>query len=272
MLDSIFRKLPPFKGKNRAARILFNQKIDSSNNVLINGKYSCKYLLPNLQENIGFEIFVNGIYEESTIRFLEKIIPQNGKFIDLGAIIGSIVFRLMKLRPDIDALAVEAAPWIFEYLNKNIALNSIDKAIPCNYALLDNDDVKMNFYSPKGQFGKGSLSPVFVAEPTQVTTRRVDTLIKEYSFDRPTTIKIDVEGFEYFVFKGAENLLRSADRPNIVFEFVDWAENAALGSVGDAQKYLIDIGYKLYILNDGSLSRLHKPLQSGSMNLFASNE
>ena len=92
MLDSLFRKLPTFKGKNKVARLLFKQQIKDLTDVSVNGKFFCKYLLPNLQENVGFDIFVNGIYEESTVRFLQKIIPPNGKLLDLGANIGCLLY------------------------------------------------------------------------------------------------------------------------------------------------------------------------------------
>jgi FkbM family methyltransferase len=37
-------------------------------------------------------------------------------------------------------------------------------------------------------------------------------------------IKIDVEGYEYTVFKGGKELLSQDDAPDIFLEFVDWAE------------------------------------------------
>jgi hypothetical protein len=45
-------------------------------------------------------------------------------------------------------------------------------------------------------------------------------------------------------------LLSREDAPDIVFEFVDWAEENAKGiTVGAAQKLLLDMGYRIYYFN-----------------------
>ena len=57
MIEKIFRNLPPFKGKFRLARLLLADQLHA-NNLLIDGKFDCKYYVPNLKENIGFELFI----------------------------------------------------------------------------------------------------------------------------------------------------------------------------------------------------------------------
>jgi hypothetical protein len=82
--------LPLFKGKQTLARLLFKKAIANKKNFWVRGKQDCEYLLPNLIENIGFEIFINGIYEEETSDFFADKIPLNGVFLDLGANIGAV--------------------------------------------------------------------------------------------------------------------------------------------------------------------------------------
>ena len=65
-----YRKLPLFKGKSKLARLLFKKNIRKAKDVWVRGKYGCKYLLPNLVENVSFDIYVNGIYEQDTLEFL----------------------------------------------------------------------------------------------------------------------------------------------------------------------------------------------------------
>lgn len=65
LIDSIFRRVPIFKGKQRLARFLMINKIRNYHDICIAGKYDCKFLVPNIKENIGFEIFINGVYEQS---------------------------------------------------------------------------------------------------------------------------------------------------------------------------------------------------------------
>jgi hypothetical protein len=76
--------------------------------------------LPNLVEIISFELFVNGYYERGLIELLRKSIPKNGVFIDIGGNIGSISISLALSRPDIKMISVEASPWIYKVLHKNV--------------------------------------------------------------------------------------------------------------------------------------------------------
>ncbi|HUR09946.1 MAG TPA: FkbM family methyltransferase [Flavitalea sp.] len=272
-MDNILRALPSFRGKTRLARLLFDNEIKHQKDVLIKGKYNCSFVIPNLQENVGLDIFINGIYEPETIRFLNRIIPRNGQFLDLGANIGAVLIPLCKRRPDISAVAVEAAPWIFEYLEKNVKMNGLQNVQLLNKALFDKDDVELDFFSPGIKFGKGSLAPVFSQEPVKVMTNRVDTIVRQFQFGKVSTIKLDVEGFEFFVFKGAEHLLQSSDSPDIIFEFVDWAETKAMGlHAGAAQEYLLSVGYQLYLLENDHPVKMEEPLKKGSSNLFATKK
>ena len=71
--------------------------------------------------------------------------------------------------------------------------------------------------------------------------------------------------------KGAEVSLES-ETPDILSEFVDWAEKRACGlEAGACQKYLIDIGYQLFVLRGRKLKMLQagEYLRKGACMLFA---
>ena len=118
------------------------------------------------------------------------------------------------------------------------------------------------------------MAAVFTNEAEKVETITLDSLVVENNVSKVDLIKIDVEGFEYFAFKGGEKLLSAADAPDILFEFVDWAEELANGSIpGDAQKLLMKYGYKLWSINDkGKLSLMYSPLTQGSVMIWASKK
>lgn len=273
MVEAIFRKLPLFKGKQRLARFLLRDSIYTKKSIWVKGKYDCEYLLPNLIENVSFEIFINGIFEQETSDFFIDILPQNGVFLDLGANIGSISIPLCRKRPDVKLVCVEAAPWIFEFLQKNLARNNMHEVVAVNKVLFYSDEEEVNFYSPEDKFGKGSLSPVFTDKLVKVRTIKVDTLVKSLKIDKVDVIKIDVEGYEYHVFKGATELLMREDAPDILFEFADWAEENAKGVlVGASQKILKDCGYKIFYF-DKDISKMKESTEiitKGFYMLFAS--
>ena len=202
---------------------------------------------------------------------LKGLLPQNGHFLDVGANIGSILIPLCTQRPDIKAIAVEAAPWIFQYLRSNVELNDLKIVELFNFALLDNNNCEVDFFAPQDKFGKGSLSPIFTKRSEKVQSRTIDSIMEELDLKSVELIKIDVEGYEYFVFKGAENLLKSKNAPIILFEFVDWAENTVEGlNTGMAQQILLSMGFQLYRIGEKhNLIKLHSILHNGSHNLLA---
>ncbi len=273
-IDGIFRKLPLFRGKDRLAKMLLGAGITEKKNFLIRGKYGCAYMIPNVVENIGFELFINGIYEQATSDFITQQLPRNGVFLDLGANIGAISIPVYEKRKDLTMVCVEAAPWIFSYLEKNLALNQAGKIITVNKALYYTDEETLNFFSPDDKFGKGSLSPVFTDKRVEVKTVKVDSLLKQLKIDRVDMIKIDVEGYEYHAFKGATGLLGRPDAPDIIFEFVDWAEEAANGTpVGAAQELLKELGYSIYYFGKtGKMQEVPGILKKGFEMLLATKK
>jgi FkbM family methyltransferase len=275
LIDSIFRKLPLFKGKQRLARLLLSNSIASKKDFWVKGKQGCEYFIPNLIENIGFEIFINGVFEEETSDFFASLLPAGGVFLDLGANIGAISIPLVTKRMDVKVICVEAAPWIFSYLQKNLARNQTQNVIAINKVLFYTDDEEVNFYSPDEKFGKGSLSPVFTDKVVKVRTIKVDSLLKDLQIKKVDIIKIDVEGYEYHVFKGAIELLSKADAPDILFEFADWAEENAKGvTVGSAQQILFDMGYRIFYFNreKEKMVQLGEVIKNGFFMLFATKK
>src|SRR5688500_2921346 len=104
MIHQLLIKLPDFKGKRRLGKLLMKSKINQAQDVDVTGKFNCKYILPNLKETIGYDIYINGIYEKEIIDYLSKLIPSNGKLLDIGANIGAISIPLAKTRQDIQII------------------------------------------------------------------------------------------------------------------------------------------------------------------------
>ncbi len=272
-MDKLFRQLPSFKGKGRLARLFMAGDIKHKTDIELTGKYGVRYLLPNIIESIGFDIFINGEYEPEIQDLICKLLPQNGCFLDLGGNIGAIVIPTAKRRPDIKAYSVEAAPWIFSYLQANVERNNLKNVQLINNALFDKDDQELDFFSPPDKYGKGSLAAVFTNNAVKVRSKKIDTLVADFQLDKVDLIKIDIEGFEYFAFRGAEKLLQGSSAPVIVFEFVDWAEARANGlQPGAAQELLLQMGYLLYEVRGSQLVRRDTAFTSGSSNLVASKK
>lgn len=241
LTQRLFNSLPNFKGKFRLARLLVRnqkerRKFTTSRGVI--------YSVPNLIENVGFELYINGIYERESIDYICSNLPQNGIFFDVGANIGSICIEVAKSRPDVTVYAFEAAPAVFYFLDENIKQNKLNNINYYNLAVHENGGVKLPFYSPKGLNGKGSFSPVFTDEAVLVNTVNLDDFLDVNQL-YPDFVKIDVEGYEYIALKSLLRFLREQTKCKILFEFGDWTEEAAGFEIGSAQDLLMQLNYQL---------------------------
>lgn len=265
--------LPPFKGKQRLSRWLFKSYIATKRDVFTNGAKGCKFKIPTLKENVGFEIFINGIYESDTIDFIVGRIEKGKVLLDLGANIGAISIPVCKRRTDISIICVEAAPWLFEYLKYNIEANGMNHVTLINKALSNVTGNAVQFYSPRDKFGKGSLAPVFTNEGVVVETITVETILKDIKTEDIGFIKIDIEGFEYYAFLGGAEILKRQDAPDILFEFGSWAEDLAPGiKAGAAQELLVSFGYQIYKFANGKVGEKVTSVNEASSMLFATKK
>lgn len=261
--------MPPFIGKHRLARILLKGLIAQNKDFYVRGKYGIAYNIPNIIENVGFELAINGVYEPNTIQFIVDEIVQGGTFLDIGANIGAIILPVSSLRKDITSLGVEAEPTIFGYLVHNLKHNRLPNVKLINKAISNYSNQKVDFFSPEEKFGKGSFAPVFTDKAVKVETISLDDLFSQLN-RQINFIKVDVEGFEGRIFEGGKNVLSNLDSPAILFEFVDWAEQNAGYPAGFAQDVLISFGYQLSIFKDGKLgAALDSPLRTGSSLIYA---
>jgi FkbM family methyltransferase len=164
---------------------------------------------------------------------------------------------------------------VFPYLEHNVRRNGLENVRLRQCAVLDHDDTSVSFYeAPTQHFGMGALAPQFDGQPTPVPGRALDSLLEDEELAHADVVKVDVEGFEAAVFRGARRLLTSGRPPVIVFEFCDWAEKRVPGGrPGDAQRLLKDWGFRivrLADLEDGS--PLSEPLTRGFETLVATRE
>lgn len=272
VLSNSWRKLPPFKGKKRLIRLLYAKYIKNCSEVTFSIGGHASFTVPNLVENVSFDLFFEGIYEEELVSYIVKTLPENGVFIDVGANIGAISIMVALRRPDVTIHAFEASPRIFDFLDRNIRQNGLKNIHPVNLAIHSEDNKELSFFAPEEKFGKGSFSNVFNCIPELVKTTRLDSYFEQHRL-KPDLIKVDVEGFEAMVFESMGSFLQFDLRPIIAFEFVDWAEkNSNLFLPGDAQRILLHNHFKLYALNGWSTGKQHNITQAfdeGSFEIIA---
>lgn len=274
-MNGLIRSLPNFKGKLRLIRFFFGKHISCKRNITINGRFGIKYRLPTLIDSIGVAIFSNGIYEPDISKLIINKLPARGVYLDIGANIGSIALPVCKKRPDITAICVEASPKIFDSLNFNFKENNVSNCILLNKAVSDKDgEVLFYMNDNEDYFGQGHIASTKTERTEAVISSKIDTLLSQVNIRTVNVLKVDIEGYEYFAFKGAEKLLTTANAPDIIFEFEDWAESRIKNlQAGDAQKLLLQYGYLLYHLQkNNKIKYLEIPILKGSAMIMAKKQ
>ncbi len=165
----------------------------------------------------GIDLTRNMAYDRQTANLMKRILNTHSNCIDIGSHDGDILAKMIRLAPKGVHFAFEPIPEYYQYLKRHFG--SFATIFP--YALSDKEDITSFQYvknAPaysglkKRQYNKDKPD----IEELTVETRRLDRIIPHHI--HIDFIKIDVEGAEYQVMKGAIDLL-SRCRPFIVFEF-----------------------------------------------------
>jgi len=151
--------------------------------------------------------------------FEDMLNYENQIVIDVGAAIGSTV-RLFSKKA-IKVYAFEPQSSNFKHLETVIKLEMINNAIPINSAVSDKTGTT-TFYNREshgihslGKHNKGSIGLKSVVKVTTLDDFCQNNLPSE----EIALLKIDVEGFEYDVLKGAIDLLSKKKIKAVIFEY-----------------------------------------------------
>jgi FkbM family methyltransferase len=139
--------------------------------------------------------------------------------IDIGANIGLITLLMAKLvGPSGEVHAFEPNPNLCFRLNKSVSINGMSNVRLHEVALSDQAS-EATLFVPENNCGEGALAkrPYFKQQEISVQTMRLDDI----SLPSPVAaMKIDVEGHEHKVLRGAERILRDNPPRLIVMETV----------------------------------------------------
>jgi FkbM family methyltransferase len=146
--------------------------------------------------------------------------------VDIGAHIGRYtIISSKRIGPNGKVVAIEADPANFEMLNRNVNLNKLTNVTSLNYAVYSNQ-TKLKLYLPGKQSGFTIYNTIMVnrgkhqGKFIQVNGNTLDNLLEQNKINFATInwIKIDVEGAEFEVLKGAQNVLSKSNDIAILIE------------------------------------------------------
>lgn len=174
--------------------------------------------------NLGWHVIYFWSYEPELRRLFAQALPPGGIAVDVGANVGWHSLLMARLvGPQGRVFAAEANPSIRKRLMDNLALNYFDQVQVIPYAIGDSETT-VAFHAPDATaLGSGSGHVVagdasVPSDTIRVETRRLDSILAAADCQRLDLVKIDVEGHEWPVLRGAEASI-SRFRPHIVFEY-----------------------------------------------------
>jgi FkbM family methyltransferase len=186
-------------------------------NRLVAGRHGY-FLVNRYDEYVGQALFRYGEYGELEWEVLAQLIKPGATVVEVGANIGSHTVSLARaVGPTGRVIAIEPQRVIHQYLCANIALNALDN-VACHWAACGSAPgtltvPHLDYFAPRLQnFGGLSLAPD--GEGERVPVVRLDDLAEGHTV---SLIKIDVEGMEGEVLRGAAGLI-VAGRPILYVE------------------------------------------------------
>ena len=158
-------------------------------------------------------------YEEELKADIVQYLPRNGVFFDVGANIGIISFFIRKFYPDVSIHAFEPGKTVSRCIEKTLEFNKTKKFVLVKKGIADHKGVAEFFIDPKST-GGSSITRKHVGKNNNNIERIELISLDEYVLENgivPSLIKVDVEGAENLVIKGARNLIQK-HRPVLIIE------------------------------------------------------
>lgn len=183
-----------------------------------------------------------GCYEAlNTYRF-KRILKPGMTVVDVGANIGYFTYLASKsVGPQGKVIAVEPHPANFHILQETVRSNHLAQVTPVSIALGDQQGEGNILMANQPDLVNRTAS--MVRDKTEqsfaVRVRTLDDCAEEWGIRTIDLLKIDVDGFETPIIRGARKLLAAGRIRNIIIEYVDyWLQES--GSSAEALTALIE--------------------------------
>lgn len=196
---------------------------------------------------LTFQLFWRGAsyYEPLSTCLARELVRGEATFMDIGANIGFYSLLLSAWHPGLPVIAFEPNPKAYRLLEQNLRLNQFEQAVCEPMAISDKEGQAVLHLCASDM--SASLEEDFeqTCGSFTISTTTVDSYLARHPVRGNLLIKVDVEGHEAALFKGAKETLRTR-RPDILCEIT--------GNPGEAVSTLLkDAGYSFYQVTEAGL-------------------
>ena len=195
-------------------------------------------------------ILETGSWERDSWRALANHLHAGDTFVDIGAHIGYYSLEAAPLvGPGGRVIAIEPNPETVRRLRDNIRASGAAGVVSVEPVACSDVEATLDlFAAPRSNTGETSLSHTNASQAGlavasfRVRARPLDDIIRDSGVARVDAIKIDVEGAEYLVLKGAHETLERY-HPVILVELVERQLQAMGTSTAQVLALLSSHGY-----------------------------
>lgn len=211
----------------------------------------------DLREGIDLAIYLLGYFERETVRAYRRLLKPGDIVLDIGANIGAHTLPLAScISPAGKVVAFEPTSYAYNKLQRNISLNPLLAGlIRANQIMLVDSEaaqVEPRLYSSWQIHDVAADShPKHggrLMDTTGARNMTLDRYVTEHDPGRVSFIKMDVDGHECQVLRGAHELLQR-DKPILLMEIMPYGLDEAGASLDELLGILARHGYKLYELD-----------------------
>jgi len=205
--------------------------------------------IKGLTEKLPFDFSLSQKYDRETSNVIARVCKANSSAIDVGCHRGAILDLILEQAPQAKHFAFEPLPNFYQELKTKYAHSNCQIS---NVAVSDTTGTSTFNYvvsnpSYSGLKKRGYDRPQEEEKEITVTVDTLDNLIPET--ERIDFIKIDVEGAEILVLRGArETILRN--QPIVVFEFGIGGSDFYGTKPEDVFNYFQEINYKVSLMEN----------------------
>jgi FkbM family methyltransferase len=196
----------------------------------------------NLRESPMMVQRAMGVYEQGKTKLILRLLRPGMTFIDVGANKGDFTLLAAKaVGPAGTVISIEPEPENYAYLRASIELNGYRNIRTFALALSDSNGTAKLRLAPKS--GAHTLSPdqKIGNNTIPIATATLDSLLDRCGIARVDLIKIDVQGWELQVLRGAHRTLCSNPAAVVLLDLPKQpGKRSAIG------EYAAELGLKLY--------------------------
>lgn len=247
LFRALLRGAPWKKGKQTLAHHFFQNFLKGTATTLTISFHHLKLRL-RLADRIQSIFYFTDLYEPQTVAEIIDSLPMDemSVFVDVGANTGLIALQILVARPLARCHLFEADPTIFEELSERIELNGLVNVELHHSAVSDGQAQRLSFQRSTNLSESGWGRVDYSGGPTKVEVPAIsiDQFMQTNKLDRITVMKIDVEGGEERVLRGAALALSQKRIKAIICEINEDALNAGQSSAARIFKILEDYGYR----------------------------